>query len=82
MATISITIPDTAIPKLKEWVDFAYPFNELDENGIPRTRTNAEYLATAKEAIKEFLRASVRGMDERKAHEALRASLVDIEVQD
>ncbi len=73
MATITFTIDDAKLQRVKDGVLEVYPNDEKDENDDP-IYTDNEWL---KELVRRFIVQSVKRGESKKAQEAARAALLE-----
>jgi hypothetical protein len=83
MPTLSVTIPDTAVPRIKSALRQFFPQGLDPDTGQPYPEpTDAEYMAQLKEFVKDYIKREVRDYERREAARAAEEAVTDIEVTD
>ena len=81
MATLSIDIPASAVPRIRAALRNQFPSGLDPETGQPYTDpTDQELLARLKDMVRQFVRREVRDYESRQAEEQARAAIIDIDI--
>lgn len=75
MPDVTLTIPDTAVPALKQWIDRVEPALPEDP-----PRSDAEYLAIFKQQVRFMVQKAVKDTEWRSTQSDLYNNIPDMEI--